>query len=161
MGLACGNKRMCACAPPRGKMLLYIALLDEGHGKSSHSVENLSGARLKRSLECRRREGETLTATLSLRALQIACLRSHKFPYRTLNRVWCANNEQPQKKRPLLEATPRAALPTVQYCSKTGAWPRIESAATRSEEHTSELQSLRHLVCRPLPEKKKKSMNTN
>src|SRR5205814_5536154 len=24
----------------------------------------------------------------------------------------------------------------------------------RSEEHTSELQSLRHLVCRPLPEKK-------
>src|SRR5262245_63309337 len=26
----------------------------------------------------------------------------------------------------------------------------------RSEEHTSELQSLRHLVCRLLPEKKKK-----
>src|SRR5205814_9560932 len=29
-------------------------------------------------------------------------------------------------------------------------------AATRSEEHTSELQSLRHLVCRLLLEKKKK-----
>src|SRR5437899_6831454 len=28
---------------------------------------------------------------------------------------------------------------------------------TRSEEHTSELQSLRHLVCRLLPEKKKTS----
>src|SRR5205814_6677301 len=28
-------------------------------------------------------------------------------------------------------------------------------AATRSEEHTSELQSLRHLVCRPLLHKKK------
>src|SRR5205814_9054430 len=27
---------------------------------------------------------------------------------------------------------------------------------TRSEEHTSELQSLRHLVCRLLPEKKKR-----
>src|SRR5471030_171042 len=27
---------------------------------------------------------------------------------------------------------------------------------SRSEEHTSELQSLRHLVCRPLLEKKKK-----
>src|SRR5436853_5477716 len=30
----------------------------------------------------------------------------------------------------------------------------------RSEEHTSELQSLRHLVCRLLLEKKKKSNNT-
>src|SRR5437899_3515007 len=32
--------------------------------------------------------------------------------------------------------------------------------AARSEEHTSELQSLRHLVCRLLLEKKKKT-NTN
>src|SRR5437899_12750079 len=30
------------------------------------------------------------------------------------------------------------------------------SAASRSEEHTSELQSLRHLVCRLLLEKKKR-----
>src|SRR5262245_62730912 len=32
---------------------------------------------------------------------------------------------------------------------------------SRSEEHTSELQSLRHLVCRLLLEKKKKKNNTN
>src|SRR5438045_4697843 len=32
-------------------------------------------------------------------------------------------------------------------------------AAQRSEEHTSELQSLRHLVCRLLLEKKKKKKN--
>src|SRR5947199_9083316 len=31
----------------------------------------------------------------------------------------------------------------------------ISAAGTRSEEHTSELQSLRHLVCRLLLEKKK------
>src|SRR5437899_8415384 len=31
----------------------------------------------------------------------------------------------------------------------------------RSEEHTSELQSLRHLVCRLLLEKKKKKINKN
>src|SRR5438045_4503771 len=31
------------------------------------------------------------------------------------------------------------------------------TAGTRSEEHTSELQSLRHLVCRLLLEKKKKT----
>src|SRR5437899_9348484 len=33
--------------------------------------------------------------------------------------------------------------------------------ALRSEEHTSELQSLRHLVCRLLLEKKKKYKNIN
>src|SRR5262245_66239375 len=34
-------------------------------------------------------------------------------------------------------------------------------AAPRSEEHTSELQSLRHLVCRLLLEKKKKKKKTD
>src|SRR5262245_63307769 len=33
-------------------------------------------------------------------------------------------------------------------------------SAARSEEHTSELQSLRHLVCRLLLEKKKEANNT-
>src|SRR5258705_9110535 len=33
--------------------------------------------------------------------------------------------------------------------------------AARSEEHTSELQSLRHLVCRLLLEKKKKPRNSH
>src|SRR5436853_3061231 len=50
---------------------------------------------------------------------------------------------------------------SVQRCS----WPRtlpvtlpgkIFQSTGRSEEHTSELQSLRHLVCRLLLEKKKK-----
>src|SRR5262245_62324660 len=35
-----------------------------------------------------------------------------------------------------------------------------EGCPVRSEEHTSELQSLRHLVCRLLLEKKKKTINT-
>src|SRR5262245_64914711 len=33
--------------------------------------------------------------------------------------------------------------------------PVVQLPTTRSEEHTSELQSLRHIVCRLLPEKKK------
>src|SRR5262245_63259240 len=37
---------------------------------------------------------------------------------------------------------------------------RPGSPQVRSEEHTSELQSLRHLVCRLLLEKKKKNKNT-
>src|SRR5262245_65687887 len=36
------------------------------------------------------------------------------------------------------------------------AWLRTALSMIRSEEHTSELQSLRHLVCRLLLEKKKK-----
>src|SRR5262245_66278016 len=38
-----------------------------------------------------------------------------------------------------------------------GQVARTGNMATRSEEHTSELQSLRHLVCRLLLEKKKKT----
>src|SRR5262245_66139770 len=43
---------------------------------------------------------------------------------------------------------PRARRPSAPWCCAT--------RARRSEEHTSELQSLRHLVCRLLLEKKKK-----
>src|ERR1039458_10497077 len=35
----------------------------------------------------------------------------------------------------------------------------LDNNTSRSEEHTSELQSLRHLVCRLLLEKKKKTIN--
>src|SRR5438045_6173575 len=39
---------------------------------------------------------------------------------------------------------------------RRAAGRNVRPAARRSEEHTSELQSLRHLVCRLLLEKKKK-----
>src|SRR2546429_5090067 len=38
--------------------------------------------------------------------------------------------------------------------------PRLSAVAPRSEEHTSELQSRLHLVCRLLLEKKKKRITT-
>src|SRR5437899_4019080 len=40
-------------------------------------------------------------------------------------------------------------------------WALPIEDTTRSEEHTSELQSLRHLVCRLLLEKKKKTHQTH
>src|ERR1035438_10571852 len=43
--------------------------------------------------------------------------------------------------------------PRMSYMPSLKKWPR--SFISRSEEHTSELQSLRHLVCRLLLEKKK------
>src|SRR5205814_6261422 len=63
--------------------------------------------------------------------------------------------------------TPRAASPRSSTPGRTAAPPRVHSvprrcpstragaALSRSEEHTSELQSLRQLVCRLLLEKKK------
>src|SRR5205814_6728515 len=49
-------------------------------------------------------------------------------------------------------------LPTSSTCSANAgcSWWPIACCRARSEEHTSELQSLRHLVCRLLLEKKKK-----
>src|SRR5262245_66315961 len=54
--------------------------------------------------------------------------------------------------------SPAIAPPT--RCSPCSPWrPSSAWRNTRSEEHTSELQSLRHLVCRLLLEKKKKKNN--
>src|SRR5262245_64179008 len=62
--------------------------------------------------------------------------RSTLFPYTTLFRSWGG------------AAQPHVISRSVQVT--------IDREITRSEEHTSELQSLRHLVCRLLLEKKKK-----
>src|SRR5437899_5544474 len=46
-------------------------------------------------------------------------------------------------------------------CAKVlSEFPAQEKSAGRSEEHTSELQSLRHLVCRLLLEKKNQDFGT-
>src|SRR5262245_64573748 len=80
--------------------------------------------------------------------------RSTLFPYTTLFRS--SLNRLPLA---LLLASSLGASALAQDKSKIiGATPLQPgaSADARSEEHTSELQSLRHLVCRLLLEKKKK-----
>src|SRR5436853_2033963 len=69
--------------------------------------------------------------------------RSTLFPYTTLFRSALAE--------PLMDESAFAA-----FYQRT-ARPVWAYLARRSEEHTSELQSLRHLVCRLLLEKKKKT----
>src|SRR5258705_8824104 len=66
--------------------------------------------------------------------------RSTLFPYTTLFRSACSQSPG--------ETSPAAGRP--------GRLARTRRLSRRSEEHTSELQSLRHLVCRLLLEKKKK-----
>src|SRR3989441_9109974 len=84
--------------------------------------------------------------------------RSTLFPYTTLFRSIRVD---------LLEEEVRRAMETFMPDSKTSALPSKRSEPTidsaellqrvdRSEEHTSELQSLAYLVCRLLLEKKKK-----
>src|SRR5690349_22822340 len=66
--------------------------------------------------------------------------RSTLFPYTTLFRSW-PSARGPNSQRPSIHPTMRPAARSLR----------------RSEEHTSELQSRRDLVCRLLLEKKKKN----
>src|SRR5438046_4583003 len=73
--------------------------------------------------------------------------RSTLFPYTTLFRSALRKASRPSSTKPSIrspsEKRPRST------CSESGS---------RSEEHTSELQSLTNLVCRLLLEKKKKKI---
>src|SRR5437899_7417032 len=77
--------------------------------------------------------------------------RSTLFPYTTLFRSHCSSRSCAAESASALSIWPRrGTLPPRRIATSTAA------ARLRSEEHTSELQSLRHLVCRLLLEKKKK-----
>src|SRR5438045_7132514 len=73
--------------------------------------------------------------------------RSTLFPYTTLFR---SHRRRPRH----VLRPPHDLLDHADVVGALGRQPLV--LADRSEEHTSELQSLRHLVCRLLLEKKKK-----
>src|SRR5437870_8539688 len=74
-------------------------------------------------------------------------LRSTLFPYTTLFRSFVTRSK----------TTPSELLSILSFQSRAR---RSRVARVRSEEHTSELQSRGHLVCRLLLEKKKKLIYT-
>src|SRR5687767_15399935 len=87
--------------------------------------------------------------------------RSTLFPYTTLFRSRIGGA------RPRSLAYLRFVRRFVRPCSRTSSGesrcslsPFFTSMLTRSEEHTSELQSLAYLVCRLLLEKKKNNIET-
>src|SRR5947199_1083703 len=80
--------------------------------------------------------------------------RSTLFPYTTLFR---------STGRPTSRSLIRAGAAAKRNSSTIRVHVPLQSISVtqiRSEEHTSELQSLRHLVCRLLLEKKKKKQQT-
>src|SRR2546425_6910951 len=73
-------------------------------------------------------------------------------PHRTTTCASCCNSER-QVERSSTRPTPKPPAETRMVV--------LSGASPRSEEHTSELQSLAYLVCRLLLEKKKEDTTTN
>src|SRR5437899_9359447 len=93
--------------------------------------------------------------------------RSTLFPYTTLFRSVLAP-DRTSVPAPAFVSPSAAPTPPTGPVRKTPVAPasglvftvNVRVPDRRSEEHTSELQSLRHLVCRLLLEKKKKKRKT-
>src|SRR2546429_3948881 len=83
--------------------------------------------------------------------------RSTLFPYTTLFRSFALGNS-PREMTPEVVAGKTIVLATTNGTpALVAALGRDQGRSARSEEHTSELQSRLHLVCRLLLEKKKKN----
>src|SRR5438876_5906337 len=78
--------------------------------------------------------------------------RSTLFPYTTLFRSCCS----PLRRTASPHHSPSDTAPDCPLCQAAKTRRAARPQKTRSEEHTSELQSPVHLVCRLLLEKKKK-----
>src|SRR5689334_24403426 len=81
--------------------------------------------------------------------------RSTLFPYTTLFRS--TGRSSARFRRPGRGGASCRASFGSRSTSRRSSWPK--AIRSRSEEHTSELQSQFHLVCRLLLEKKKKQKN--
>src|SRR2546422_1244109 len=82
--------------------------------------------------------------------------RSTLFPYTTLFRSTSTTRSPPR-----IGPTSRRSRRRGRWTSWTRRYGPASSTGSRSEEHTSELQSRLHLVCRLLLEKKKKKKKTH
>src|SRR5947209_10632073 len=82
--------------------------------------------------------------------------RSTLFPYTTLFRSASRTATSPINGSRAVPCWPFCHCPTSR-CRWCGRCPQRRGSASRSEEHTSELQSRQYLVCRLLLEKKKQS----
>src|SRR2546423_8700222 len=80
--------------------------------------------------------------------------RSTLFPYTTLFRSTSPRTRRRTSPRRCKRSSPSVLLPSAWARATANSASPSRASATRSEEHTSELQSLAYLVCRLLLEKK-------
>src|SRR5262245_63071513 len=95
-----------------------------------------------------------------------AYLVLHSFPTRRSSDLYLTGILSPDGSISLMGTSSLASSPRMRTCT-SGSDPdntppdlTLQLTTARSEEHTSELQSLRHLVCRLLLEKKKNKKTT-
>src|SRR3989442_8173296 len=86
--------------------------------------------------------------------------RSTLFPYTTLFRsiavgIPGGQTDLDSQRKPTMIFLRSTELPSIHLCGKNDVADARRAQKDRSEEHTSELQSRPHLVCRLLLEKKK------
>src|SRR3712207_6853081 len=81
--------------------------------------------------------------------------RSTLFPYTTLFRSRLDGSSA--LRRPARARPSRSPAPAERYTPSLQTTTNVRSTPSRSEEHTSELQSRQYLVCRLLLEKKKRA----
>src|SRR5947209_15850272 len=85
--------------------------------------------------------------------------RSTLFPYTTLFRSVAAKHSWPRRWQKYLTCLSVSPMPPPS--PKLAMSVRTSKTSSRSEEHTSELQSRQYLVCRLLLEKKKNKKKQN
>src|SRR5687768_18158281 len=89
--------------------------------------------------------------------------RSTLFPYTTLFRSWAISTQSGKGKKAsdaiTLPFRSKPNAPAFSIACRSAS--TLDVCPTRSEEHTSELQSRLHLVCRLLLEKKKNKKHTH
>src|SRR2546425_7674155 len=84
--------------------------------------------------------------------------RSTLFPYTTLFRSRRQTSSVKSCLSPITPSRPKRRNKKTSLLKESRSFGGMFSAGYRSEEHTSELQSLAYLVCRLLLEKKKKKI---
>src|SRR2546425_4995016 len=85
--------------------------------------------------------------------------RSTLFPYTTLFRSICCATISPSRSDSVKFLEPTTIRSRPAQLANMNSRSDSDRTMVRSEEHTSELQSLAYLVCRLLLEKKKKQHN--
>src|SRR5207253_11119740 len=108
------------------------------------------------------------TVTHTIHTLACLCVQRyatpralHSFPTRRSSDLlattpWCRTAPEPGATRGTTPSTTCAISGRSGLCCATDQRATVPGVVSRSEEHTSELQSRGHLVCRLLLEKKKK-----